>query len=155
MVFKVRRDSLMASAASIRSWRISVRSEAAIAASVPDPMAIPRSAWLSAAASFTPSPTMATGTVPPACSSVTTLNLSPGSTSARTPSIPTCAATYSAAAWLSPVTMTVRSPSSCRAPTAAAALGSILSVTATRPVTVPARPTNTVLAPRLAASAAA
>ena len=46
---------------------IKVTSEAAIATSVPVPMAIPRSAWASAGASLMPSPTMAT-TLPAACS---------------------------------------------------------------------------------------
>ena len=50
----------MASAAARRSPRTSVRSLASIATSVPVPMARPRSAWASAAASLTPSPTIAT-----------------------------------------------------------------------------------------------
>src|SRR5918993_3540026 len=43
-----------------RSPRIRVRSLAWIATSAPVPIAMPRSAWASAAVSFTPSPTMAT-----------------------------------------------------------------------------------------------
>ena len=48
-----------------------VRSAAPIAASVPVPTAMPRSAWASAAASFTPSPTRATA-FPLACRPRTT-----------------------------------------------------------------------------------
>ena len=54
-----------------------------MATSVPVPIARPRSAWASAAASLTPSPTMAT-TLPSACSRLTTSTLSAGSTSAIT-----------------------------------------------------------------------
>ena len=54
-----------------------------MATSVPVPMARPRSAWASAAASLTPSPTIAT-TLPSACSRLTTSTLSAGSTSAIT-----------------------------------------------------------------------
>ena len=50
----------MASAAARRSPRTSVRSLASMATSVPVPIARPRSAWASAAASLTPSPTIAT-----------------------------------------------------------------------------------------------
>src|SRR6476469_9953506 len=57
---RVRRDRRIASAAALRSPRTSVRSLASIATSVPVPMARPRSACASAAASFTPSPTIAT-----------------------------------------------------------------------------------------------
>ena len=60
MVRSVRRDSRIASAATRRSPRTSVRSLASIATSVPVPIARPRSAWASAAASLTPSPTIAT-----------------------------------------------------------------------------------------------
>ena len=63
-----------------------------MATSVPVPMAMPRSACASAAASFTPSPTMAT-TWPSACSVRTASTLSAGSTSAITVSMPTWAAT--------------------------------------------------------------
>ena len=95
----------MASAATRRSPRTRVRSDASIAASVPVPMASPRSAWASAAASLTPSPTMAT-TLPSACSRLTTSTLSAGSTSAITSSMPTSAATVRATASLSPVSST-------------------------------------------------
>ena len=54
-----------------------------MATSVPVPMARPRSAWASAAASLTPSPTIAT-TAPSAWSRRTTSTLSAGSTSATT-----------------------------------------------------------------------
>ena len=68
------RDSRIASAATRRSPRTRVRSPASIATSVPVPMARPRSAWASAAASLTPSPTMAT-VRPSACSRSTTADL--------------------------------------------------------------------------------
>ena len=97
MVASVRRDSRIASAAARRSPRTRVRSAASMATSVPVPMARPRSAWASAAASFTPSPTMAT-TRPSACSPATTATLSSGSTSAITSSMPTSAATDRATA---------------------------------------------------------
>ena len=70
----------MASPAARRSPRTSVRSLASMATSVPVPMASPRSAWASAAASLTPSPTIAT--TPSSCSRRTTSTLSSGSTSA-------------------------------------------------------------------------
>ena len=60
MVPRVRRLRRMASAAAVRSPRTSVRSLASMATSVPVPREMPRSAWARAAASFTPSPTMAT-----------------------------------------------------------------------------------------------
>ena len=58
----------MASAAARRSPDTRVRSLASMATSVPVPMAMPRSAWASAGASLTPSPTTATRW-PSACSS--------------------------------------------------------------------------------------
>ena len=54
-----------------------------MATSVPLPMAMPRSAWASAAASLTPSPTMAT-TLPSSWRRRTTSTLSAGRTSAMT-----------------------------------------------------------------------
>ncbi len=97
MVRRVARASRIASAATRGSPRIRVRSLAWIAASVPVPIAIPRSAWASAAASLTPSPT--TTTRCPACwRRTTSATLSCGSTSAITSSIPTSAATVRAAA---------------------------------------------------------
>ena len=86
----------MASTAARRSPLTRVRSLASIAASVPVPMASPRSAWASAAASLTPSPTIAT-TRPSDCSRRITSTLSTGRTSAKTSSMPTCAATAFAA----------------------------------------------------------
>ena len=80
-----------------------------MAASVPVPMARPRSAWARAAASLTPSPTMAT-TRPSSWRRRTTATLSAGRTSAITSSIPTAAATARAARSLSPVSSTGRRP---------------------------------------------
>src|SRR6266540_2831316 len=79
----VRRDNRMASTAARRSPRTRVRSDASMATSVPVPIARPRSAWARAAASLTPSPTIAT-TLPSACSRLTTSTLSAGNTSAMT-----------------------------------------------------------------------
>ena len=56
---------------------MTVRSAASIATSVPEPMAMPRSACASAAASLTPSPTMAT-VAPAACSFRTASTLPSG-----------------------------------------------------------------------------
>ena len=64
----VLRDSEMAVTMLRRSLPIRVTSEAAIATSVPLPIAMPRSACARAGASLMPSPTMAT-TLPRACSS--------------------------------------------------------------------------------------
>ena len=58
-----------------------------MATSVPVPMLRPRSAWASAGASLTPSPTIAT-TRPSACRRLTTSAFSDGSTSAITSSMP-------------------------------------------------------------------
>src|SRR6185503_18596286 len=60
IVASVRRASRIASTAARRSPDTSVRSDASIATSVPVPIARPRSAWASAGASLTPSPTIAT-----------------------------------------------------------------------------------------------
>ena len=80
-----------------------------MATSVPVPIARPRSAWASAGASLTPSPTMAT-TRPSACRRRTTSALSAGRTSAMTSSMPTSAATARAVVSLSPVSSTGRRP---------------------------------------------
>ena len=90
-----------------------------MATSVPVPMDRPRSAWASAGASLTPSPTMAT-TRPSACRRRMTSALSEGRTSAMTSSMPTSAATARAVVSLSPVSRTGRSPSACSDATASA-----------------------------------
>ena len=59
------------------SERIRTTSAVSIATSVPAPIAMPRSAWASAGASLTPSPTIATR-LPAACSSATLAALSAG-----------------------------------------------------------------------------
>ena len=108
-----------------RSPPTSVMSEAAIATSVPVPMAMPRSAWASAGASLMPSPTIAT-TLPCAWSAWTLSAFCSGSTSASTWSMPTSRAIASAVARLSPVSIHTSRPSACSccdrlAPTRAAA----------------------------------
>ena len=92
MVRRVLRANRMASAAERRSPRTRVMSAASMATSVPVPIARPRSAWARAAASLTPSPTMAT-VLPFFCRSAMTVSLSWGRTSAMTSVIPTWAAT--------------------------------------------------------------
>src|SRR5690349_22606365 len=86
IVRRVARESRTATTAVARSPWTSVRSEAAMATSVPVPIAMPRSAPASAAASLTPSPTMAT-TRPSARNSWMTRSLSAGVTSAMTRSM--------------------------------------------------------------------
>ena len=56
----VRRERSSADDDAARSPRISVTSAASMATSVPEPIAMPTSAWASAGASLMPSPTMAT-----------------------------------------------------------------------------------------------
>ena len=94
---------------SIKSLRISTMSADSIATSVPEPMAIPTSAWASAGASLIPSPTIATF-LPSACSFFTSNALSCGKTSLKTRSIPTCFAIASAVRLLSPVIITASIP---------------------------------------------
>src|SRR4029453_974748 len=105
IVRSVRRERRMASAAARRSPRTRVRSLASMATSVPVPMASPRSAWARAAASLTPSPTMAT-TRPSLWRRLTTSTLSAGKTSATTSAaaIPTSPATALATAAWAPAT---------------------------------------------------
>ena len=110
IVRSVARQRRIASAAARRSPQTSVRSEASMATSVPVPIARPRSAWASAGASLTPSPTIAT-TRPSSWRRLTTSTLSAGSTSAMTSSMPTSAATAVAVVSLSPVSSTGRRPS--------------------------------------------
>ena len=96
---------------------------AAIATSVPVPMAMPTSAWARAGESLMPSPTIATGPSPWAWSCRITAALSAGRTSAITRSIPARAATSSAVRRASPLSITSCSPWRRRAATAAAELG--------------------------------
>src|SRR5581483_11290505 len=92
IVRSVLRARRMASAAARRSPETSVRSDASMATSVPVPIASPRSAWASAGASLTPSPTIAT-VRPSRCRRAISAALPSGSTSASTRSIPTSRAT--------------------------------------------------------------
>ena len=120
-----------------------------MAASVPAPIAMPRSLVASAAASFTPSPTIATRT-PSACSPVITSALPCGRTSAYTSSIPTWVAISWATAHESPVSRTGRIPRFLNPATASAAPGLSWSPTTIRPSNAPSRTTNTSLPSRLA-----
>ena len=128
-------------------------SEASIATSVPVPIAMPRSAWASAGASLTPSPTIAT-TRPSACRRSTTPAFSAGSTSAMTSSTPIRAATARAVAALSPVSRIVRRPERAQPPRRPRAS---VGLTRRRRRTAPAprRPSSAAIAVRPSASAAA
>jgi len=129
----------MARATPRRSPPISVIPAAAIATSVPVPMAMPTSAWASAGASLMPSPTIATSWRDPfpacsrSCNRFTSAALSAGSTSASTRSIPTCPAMASAVCRLSPVIITTSRPSLRRSAIASRDSGFTVSATATRP----------------------
>ena len=123
------------------------------ATSVPVPMAMPTSAWASAGASLTPSPTMAT-LRPWAWSSLILAALSAGRTSAITASIPTCAAIRRAVFWLSPESMTARAPSSRSARTAAAAVSRGASAIAMSPASSSSSATSTTVRPSPVSSAA-
>ena len=91
MMRSVRRDTRIAVAAEVSDEFMSVMSATSIATSVPEPIAMPRPFALAcarAAASFTPSPTIAT-VRPSACRLATVLRLPSGRTPAMTRSMPT------------------------------------------------------------------
>ncbi len=115
--------------------------------SVPVPMAMPRSAWASAAASLMPSPTIAT-TRPCACSRATSSTLSVGSASATTVVIPTVSATARAAPSPSPVRSTGSSPSLRSSAIASALVGLIVSDRTSTARARPAQARATVVRPR-------
>ena len=121
----------MASATRAGSPRISVIPAALIATSVPVAIAMPMSAEASAGASLIPSPTMATTF--PLRNSAIFRALSAGSSPANASSTPTRRATACAAPSLSPVSITVRTPSRRKPATAAAAPGFGSSPNATTP----------------------
>mmetsp|Transcript_4232 Transcript_4232/g.17152 ORF Transcript_4232/g.17152 Transcript_4232/m.17152 type:complete len:233 (-) Transcript_4232:2667-3365(-) len=91
---------------------MSTTSAASTATCVPPANATPTSAFASAGASLTPSPTIATLWPPARCNDATTAALSAGSTPAVTwaASMPTCLATASAVCSWSPVSMRTSSP---------------------------------------------
>ena len=126
----------MASGTPCNEPRIKVISALSMATSVPVPMANPTLAPASAGASFIPSPTMPT-TSPRSCSSVTLVTLSCGNTSAITSSTPTCFATASAVARLSPVTIATLMPNACKRAIAVRESSLMGSATATIPATCP------------------
>src|SRR6266568_4679315 len=145
----------MAVATPSRSPPSRVRSLASMATSVPLPMAIPRSAWTSAGASLTPSPTIAT-VLPWACRRAISPTLSAGMTSASARSMPTLAAIAAAVVWLSPVSMATSRPMACSRATCSAAPGLSVSATASTPRTSPSQPAHTTVLPcRSSRSAAA
>jgi len=134
----------MASATSRGSPRMRVMPAVSMATSVPVAIAMPTSAAASAGASLMPSPTIAT-TSPAARNSCTMVALSPGSTSARKSAMPSSRATASALPRLSPLSMTVFTPSACRRATAWRAAGLTVSPKASRP-------SSSVLSPRCCSS---
>src|SRR6266508_4507957 len=136
----------MAVATPSRSPPSRVRSLASMATSVPLPMAIPRSAWTSAGASLTPSPTIAT-VLPWACRRAISPTLSAGMTSASARSMPTLAAIAAAVVWLSPVSMATSRPMACSRATCSAAPGLSVSATASTPRTSPSQPAHTTVLP--------
>ena len=123
-----------------------------MATSVPAPIAIPRSAWASAGASLTPSPTIAT-LRPLRCSSATLLALSAGSTSAITVSIPSSRPMRRAVAALSPVSMTTCTPCSRRAAMAGRDVGRGASAMPMSATGRPSTATHTVVRPSAAIAA--
>ena len=132
----VRREMSIASATAPGSPRISVMPAACIATSVPVPslwvIARPTSAAASAGASFRPSPTIATFS-PPSRRAWITPALSPGSTSARTSSMPSSRPAASTALRLSPLTSSVRRPIARSRPMASMAPGLSVSPKASAP----------------------
>ena len=143
--------SARASPAPRRSLRSSVTLAVSSATSVPPPMAMPRSAWASAGASLSPSPTMATRW-PCSWYFRTTSSLRSGETCASTTSIPTWRATASAVSRRSPVSRTVCSPRSRRARMASALVARTGSVIASMPASAPSSATNTGVAASAACS---
>src|SRR2546429_233444 len=118
------------------SFRTRTMSADSIATSVPAPIAIPTSAWTRAGASFTPSPTIATR-CPSFCSRSIVAALSPGRTSAKTVSMPSCPAAYAAVARLSPVSIATRIPIVFRSAIASRDSSRIRSARAMIPATWP------------------
>ena len=122
-------------------------SAVSMATSVPAPMAMPRSAWASAGASLTPSPTMAT--LRPPCLQLGDLGRlvagqDLGDDACRCPAVRRSAR---AVAWLSPVSMTTSMPRSCSAATAAAAVGRGASAMPITPAAWPSTATRTAVRP--------
>ena len=156
MVDSVLRDSRMASGTAVSSLRTTVMSAACMAASVPEPMAIPRSEVVRAGASLTPSPTMAT-TWPSERSFSMAWTLPSGVTSAITSagSMPTCSATERATAALSPVSRMGRSPRSLSSAIAAGASSFTVSRRSTNPASRPSTATRMVVVPPARASSRA
>mmetsp|Transcript_9075 Transcript_9075/g.28719 ORF Transcript_9075/g.28719 Transcript_9075/m.28719 type:complete len:362 (+) Transcript_9075:762-1847(+) len=149
-----------------RSLRVSTTSAASTATSVPAPTAMPTSAWASAGASFTPSPTMHTPSwrsalptpstltreplgTPLRCRDATWSALSCGSTWEMTLAggMPTRDAIDLAHAALSPVNIQTDSPMLCSALMAAAASARGVSSSAAMPTTCPPSAANTTVLP--------
>jgi hypothetical protein len=120
----------MVSATLRRSSFMISTSAASLAVSVPaPPIEKPMCAAASDGLSLMPSPTMPTWTSP-ADSSATSFCLSAGSSPARTSSMPTCWAMAWAVAWLSPVSITGRTPSAFSSATACLLVSLVVSATA-------------------------
>ncbi len=116
-------------------------------------MAMPTWACASAGASLMPSPAMAT-TRPAACRRFTCSAFSAGSTSATISVIPSARPTASAVARVSPVSMTIRTPSARRRASASAADALTGSAMPISPSTWPARATWTTVCPSAASACA-
>ena len=134
--------ALMSRRSSLRriTWPVS------LATSVPEPMAMPRSARARAGASLMPSPTIATRR-PSAWRRSTSATFWSGNTSASTRSIPTWRAIASAVRRLSPVRIAVSSPIRLSAATASRAWGFSVSAQATRPASAPSTATSIAVLP--------
>ena len=117
-----------------------------MATSAPVPMAMPTSALASAGASLMPSPAIAT-TAPLRCRSSIKSSFSSGRRPARTSSMPSCAATALAVVALSPVAMTILSPSAWSRAIASALPVLIGSATATKPASLPSAPSIITVSP--------
>ena len=145
----VARLKSMAVAASSSESFISTTSAESMAMSVPAPMAMPMSARISAGASFTPSPTMAT-LCPCSCRRRMTASFSVGSTSAMASPMSSCLRMASAVLRLSPVSMTTFSPISRKRRMAARLVSRTVSATAMTPRRTPLRENSSGVLPSFA-----
>ena len=117
-----------------------------IATLVPAPMAIPRSACVSAGASFTPSPTIATF-CPFNCKSFTFSDFLSGNTRAKYSSMPNSPATHLATSSESPVIIAVLIPKSRNALIASRDSSRIMSASAIAPIIFSAVRTKIIVLP--------
>ena len=138
---RVRRAMATVSTKRARSLPSSTISALSRATSVPEPMATPTLASVSAGASLMPSPSIAT-TQPRPTRSLIRASLSSGSRSAWTSAMPSLPPTASATDFVSPVNRMVRMRIRARASTAGLASGRTLSATTIAPSSRPSRATR-------------